>query len=84
MCNHPLHTTSEKNPPINQTGLCGHQTPKLLVSPLLKDHSLKKASGREKSQDQEGLFSQNLGDQGGVGIWKLGSEELSVRSITTS
>lgn len=72
MCNHPLHTTSEKTPPINQTGLCGHQTPKLLVSPLLKDHSLKKASGREKSQDQEGLFSQNLGDQGWGGNMEVG------------
>lgn len=42
---------------------------------IIEESFFKKASGRENGQDQEGLFSENLGDQDGVGIWKLGSEE---------
>lgn len=85
MCNHPLHTTSEKkttNQPnralwSSDTNTFGKS---VIEGPFLK----KKHQGGKKLKIKRDLFSQNLGDQGGVGIWKLGSEELSVRSITTS
>lgn len=73
MCNHPLHTTSEKkttNQPNRALWSSDTKTfgKSVIEGPFLK----KKASGREKSQDQEGLFSQNLGDQGWGGNMEVG------------
>lgn len=86
MCNHPLHTTSEKkttNQPnralwSSDTNTFGKS---VIDGPFLKT----KHQGGKKVKIKRACFHKfNLGDQGGVGIWKLGFEELSVRSITTS
>lgn len=85
MCNHPLHTTSEKkttNQPNRALWSSDTKTfgKSVIEGPFFK----KKHQGGKKVKIKRACFHKTWEIRVGVGIWKLGSEELSVRSITTS